>query len=82
MSKREPTFRERIRLLQIAAVEATAIANGPSSPDTIGPRLREVAEIIGAEVARMERAAARWEQRAPRKNAKTAPEGTAITSSS
>lgn len=82
MSTRQPTFRERIRLLEIASVEISSMAVVLSSTDHFGPRLREVAEIIDAEVARMKHAAARWEQRAPRKNAKTASTETAITSSS
>lgn len=79
MSGRQPTFRERIRLLQIAASEAASIAEGLTTGDNLPARLREVAEIIDAEVARMESAALRWEQKPQRRNTKTAPTGTAIT---
>ena len=74
MSTRQPNFRQRIRLLQIAAEEASAIAE-LLHREQFGSRLREVANIIDAEVARMERAAERWEHGS---NAKTAPTGTAL----
>lgn len=80
MSGRQPTFRERIRLLQIAASEAASIAEVLTSGDNLPARLREVAEIIESEVSRMESAALRWEQRPPRKSTKAAPRGTALTS--
>ena len=79
MSGREPTFRERIRLLQIAESEVTAIAAVLAAGDNLPTRLREVAEIIAAEVGRMESAALRWEQKPQRRNQKTAPKGAAIT---
>jgi hypothetical protein len=79
MSGRQPTFRERIRLLQIAASEAASIAEVLTASDNLPARLREIAEIIDAEVARMESAAQRWEQKPQRRNTKTAPKGTAIT---
>lgn len=79
MSGRQPTFRERIRLLQIAESEVTAIAAVLPAGDNLPTRLREVAEIIAAEVGRMESAAQRWEQKPQRRNQKTAPTGTAIT---
>lgn len=66
-------------MLQIAASEAASIAEVLTISDNLPARLREVAEIIEAEVARMESAAQRWEQKPRRHNAKTAPMGTAIT---
>lgn len=81
MSTRQPTFRQRIRLLQIASAEISEISEH-FDHQQYELRLREVAEIISAEVARMEHAAARWEQNAQRKNAKTASPETVITRSS
>lgn len=59
-------------MLQIAEV-LTESGNLPA-------RLREVAEIIDAEVGRMESAALRWEQKPQRRNTKAAPRGTALIS--
>lgn len=70
MPVKQPTFRERIRLLEIASAEVTSISE-LFLGDQLHARLGEVAGIIDAEVARMERAAQRWEQKAPRANAKT-----------
>jgi hypothetical protein len=63
MPVKQPTFRERIRLLEAAM----RLIRERSDDDL----LLEAADDIAAEVARMQRAAARWEQKAPRANAKT-----------
>lgn len=67
-------------MLQIAESEVASIAEVLTASENLPARLREVAEIIAAEVARMESAALRWEQKPQRRNQKTAPRGTALIS--
>ncbi|MCA9325928.1 hypothetical protein KDA23_07795 [Candidatus Saccharibacteria bacterium] len=74
MSTRQPTFKERIRLLDIAAREIEVHADTLSGNQLVQSRLHSTAAIIADEAARMKLAAQRWEQKAPKQPAtKKAP---------
>lgn len=76
MSEKQPTFKQRINLLECAAevVRDHAVSTGSRV-------LGEMADVIFTEVEAMKIANKRFElQRQARKNAKTAPQGTAATS--
>lgn len=70
MSTRQLTFKERIRLLDIAAHEIEAHAERLGANQRLQKRLRDVADLIADEAARMKLSNQRWE--AQRRQAKTA----------
>lgn len=75
MSEKQPTLKQRINLLECAAevVRDHAASTGRRV-------LGEMADVIFTEVEAMKIANRRFElQREARKNAKTAPKGTAVT---
>lgn len=73
MSAKQPTFKERIRLLDIAAHEIQAHAESLADNELLRSRLRSTAAIIADEAARMKLSNQRWEQQRQTKKAPVAP---------
>lgn len=75
MSIKEPTFKERIRLLDICAHEIEVHADRHGNDQLVQKRLRSIADLVSDEAARMKLANQRWEQQR-----KTTPSGAVLTS--
>jgi hypothetical protein len=76
MSTQQPTFTQRIRLLDICAHEVEVQANKVND-QRLQKRLRDVANLIADEASRMKLLNQRWQQE---RKAKTAAKATALTS--
>ena len=78
MSAKQPTFKQRIRLLESAGRIVQAEAE--RCPEATKRLLLEQADTIFTEVEMMKLANQRWEAQRQARNAKTASKETALTS--